>query len=76
MQPIFKDQSIPLIAIHTETYEHIIFNTSSEAIKQGFSRVWGSQERPILTRRSKGYCFQYYTKSIEEHIEIVKEIYS
>lgn len=75
-QKSVDSQKKSLIGINPDTLEYKIFESGSEAMKQGYSRGGINPGLKGLKRTSKGLHFQYYTKSIEEHIEIVKSLYS
>lgn len=65
----------PIIGINPITLEYKIFDSGSSAKKEGYSIGAFNLALKGMKRRTKGMHFQYYTKSIEEHIEIVKALY-
>ena len=76
MQNHINSQKKPIIGINPETLEYKIFESQSSARKQGY---YIDNFKPTPTGKPKkvnGLYFQYYTKSIEEHIEIVKQLFS
>lgn len=69
-------QKVPIIGINPKTLEYKVFESISNAKNQGYSMGGIGPALRGQKRTSKGMHFQYYTKSIEEHIEIVKALYS
>lgn len=70
----FKSKRKPLIGINIETYEYQIFESGTQA-RGEFSISAINNALKGMKRTTKKHHFQYLTKSIEEHIEITKELF-